>query len=105
VVGRQGAPSAARLADGSFAVAWRDDIAGRDQCLLRRISADGRTVGPVVVLHERTESFADARAEPRLAALGTGLLGAWVDLRRGRGPDVFARLLGPQFDRRDTAAR
>ncbi len=98
LLGAQDQPCLARLSDGSWAVAWRDDLSGTSHVLVRRIDANGRDLGPVRRLHGLGGGFVDETLDPDIAALGDGLLGLWSDVRRSRGFDVAARILGPGFD-------
>jgi hypothetical protein len=89
---------AIRLADGSFVVAWEDDIVGVDQVVLRRVGADGRTLGPRCLLHQTGSVYVEDRTAGWIAPLGDGLVGAWDDRRRSRGHDIYVRALGARFD-------
>ena len=91
-------PEVARLADGSFLVAWEDDLSGYDHTNARRVGRDGRTLGPVITLNERETLFNQTRQRPGVATLGEGFIGIWADRRRSRGFDVYLRVLGPKFD-------
>jgi hypothetical protein len=95
----------ALLADGSWVVAWEDDISGRDHTLARRIAPDASSAGAVVTLNQRAAFFVETRTAPRLAALGDGFLAAWGDRRRSLGHDVFAALFGARFDSVDDPAK
>ena len=91
-------PEAAALSDGSFVVAWEDDLYGYDHTYLRRVHSDGE-LGPVHTLNQRGEVFAETRTRPLVAPLGKGLVGAWADRRRSLGFDVCLRILGSKFDK------
>ncbi len=91
-------PDVTRLADGSFLVAWEDDLSGFDHTNARRIGRDGRTLGPTFTLNERETLFSEVRQRPSVAALGEGFIGIWADRRRSRDFDVYLRVLGPKFD-------
>jgi hypothetical protein len=91
-------PDVLRLGDGTWVVAWEDDISYRDHTYVRRIDAAGRTMGPERSLNQRVTKFAEHRSAPRIARLGDGFVGVWGDRRRGLGQDVFLRVVGPGFD-------
>jgi hypothetical protein len=92
-----------RLADGTWAVAWEDDISMHDQTYLRRIQKNGRELGPTVLINElETQSVPDRQA-PVVAPLSDGIAALWNDRRRSKGWDVYLKLLGPRFD--DTRRR
>jgi len=93
-------PAVTRLLDGSFVVAWEDDLSGFDHTNARRVARDGRTLGPTITLNEREAFFNQTRQRPNVAPLGKGFIGIWADRRRSRGFDVYLRVLGPEFDAR-----
>ncbi|MEM7309833.1 MAG: hypothetical protein AAF682_24365 [Planctomycetota bacterium] len=88
----------ARLADGSWVVVWEDDLSGTDHAVARRVSADGRVLGPAVALDPWTAEYLEVRHSPRVSALGDGFVTLWADHGSGRGVDVFLRRFGPDFD-------
>jgi hypothetical protein len=91
-------PDVVRLADGTWAVGWEDDISGYDNTYVRRIHKDQRQVGPVMRINQlETKSIQD-RVAPRLAPLADGLLCAFGDRSRSLGWDVRVRIVGPKFD-------
>jgi hypothetical protein len=92
------------LADGSYLVAWEDDISGRDHCVARRIGADLRTLGPTVTLNQRATSYVEDRTHPYVCALGDGWAAIFDDRRRSQGMDVYARVLGAGFDKVEAPA-
>jgi hypothetical protein len=89
-----------RLKDGSFAVAWEDDISFWDFVYVRRISADLKSIGPMLTLCERAKSFSHMHVGPRVTTVSTGLAAVWGDTRRSQGFDVYWKVLGPAFDSR-----
>ncbi len=89
-----------RLADGSFAVAWEDDISFYDHAYVRRIDAAGKWLGPMMRLNELETKFMPDRVSPSIAPLGNGLVATWGDRRRSLGFDVFLKICGPRFDPR-----
>ena len=91
-------PEIVRLADGTYAIAWEDDISGQDHTIVRRVTAPGWELGPRIMMNQTETSFVEDRTAPAVAPLGDGLLAAWTDRRRSLGHDVYMRLLGPQFD-------
>jgi hypothetical protein len=97
-INEQDNSSVARLADGTWAVAWEDDISGYDHAYVRRIEKDRRELGPIVRINElETKSIQDRQA-PRIAALADGLQCAFGDRSRSLGWDVRVRVVGPGFD-------
>jgi hypothetical protein len=100
-INEQDYPDLVRLADLSWVVAWEDDIIQRDAVHVRRIAPDARSLGPVRLMHALASSYNPARTGPRIAPHGAGFVAVWDDLRRSRGHDVFARVVGPGFDRED----
>ncbi len=98
-------PDAIALRAGGYLVAFECDLSGRDHCAVRRVAADGRSAGPARTLNQRASVYVEDRTAPRLAALGAGFVGVWNDLRRGRGMDVFGRVVGAGFDSETAAAR
>jgi hypothetical protein len=98
VANEQDFPDVAALADGSFAVAWEDDVSYYDQVYLRRVLADGSEVGPWRRLAGHESRFAPDRIAPRIAALGDGVAAVFGDRSRSRGLDVRLTVLGPRFD-------
>ncbi|MCE9595675.1 MAG: hypothetical protein K8S98_15915 [Planctomycetes bacterium] len=93
-------PEITRAADGSLLIAWEDDIAMWDYCHVRRLLPDYKTLGPTMQICERPEAFLRTFNAPRIAAFGSGFVSAWSDVRRGRGFDVFWKVVGPRFDAR-----
>lgn len=91
-------PDAVRLPDGTWAVAWEDDISGYDHTYLRRIHKDQRELGPIVRINELETKSIEDRVAPRIAVLGDGLACAFGDRRRSLGWDALVRILGPKFD-------
>lgn len=87
-----------RLADGTWAVVWEDDISGLDNTYVRRIQKDQRQVGPIVRINELATKSIQDRCAPRVAALTDGLLFAFGDRARSLGWDVRVRIVGPKFD-------
>jgi len=98
-------PDAIALREGGYLVAFECDLSGRDHCAVRRVAADGRSAGPARTLNQRLSNYVEDRTAPRLAPLGAGFVGVWNDLRRGRGMDVFGRVMGAGFDSEAPAAR
>lgn len=91
-------PEVVTLPDGSFAVAFEGDISGYDHTYIRRVLADGETMGPTVTLNERESPRIPTRGRPLIAALGDNVVSLFSDRRRSQGWDVFLRVLGPGFD-------
>lgn len=91
-------PDAVRLHDGTWAVAWEDDISGYDHTYLRRIQKDQRDLGPIVRINELETKSIEDRVAPRIAVLADGLACAFGDRRRSLGWDALVRILGPKFD-------
>ncbi|MBK7643082.1 MAG: hypothetical protein IPJ19_08525 [Planctomycetes bacterium] len=87
-----------RLADGTWAVAWEDDISGLDDTYARRIQKDQRQLGPIVRLNLLQTKSIEDRCAPRVVALADGLVSAFGDRSRSLGWDVRVRVLGPRFD-------
>ena len=87
-----------RLSDKSYVVAWEDDISNFDHTYLRRITRNGRELGPIVRMNELPTTACEDRVAPQIAPLGDGLAGTWGDRRRSKGWDVFLRILGPRYD-------
>ena len=94
----QDSHSLARLSDGSWAVAWEDDLSLRDSAYVRRIFPGARVLGPVRLLSHRTDGHQLSAFAPCLAAVDSGLVATWVDAQRGRGFDVWFRPVGADFD-------
>jgi hypothetical protein len=97
-INEQDNPDVVRLADGTWAVGWEDDISGNDQVYVRRIQKDQRALGPIMRINEQASKSNLGRVAPRLAALGDGLLCAFGDRARSLGWDVRVRIVGPKFD-------
>jgi len=91
-------PNLLRLADGSWVVAWEDDISAHDHAYLRRIDRNGRDLGPIVRVNELETAVIEDRQAPFVAPLADGIAVIWGDRRRSKGWDVFTKLLGPRFD-------
>lgn len=91
-------PDIARLADGSFAVAWEDDISFWDQVYVRRIGANGRSLGPLMRIATLDTEFVIDRVEPRITSFGDGFAAVFADRRRSLGFDVRLKIVGPRFD-------
>lgn len=87
-----------RLADGSFAVAWEDDISYFDQVYVRRLSRDGRTLGPMMRINAAETEFLPDRVAPRLAPLGNGFAAVFADRHRSLGFDALFKVVGNAFD-------
>lgn len=96
--GAQDHPHMIRNRDGSWAVAWEDNLSGSVQICLRRLDGQSLLPGPVVALHQQAAAVNPDCGQPRLATMGPALLGVWVDHRLSQGHDVFQRLLGEGFD-------
>lgn len=94
----QGVASMTRAWDGSWVVAWEDDLSGLRRVHARRLLATGRGLGPTVVLHPARTALREDYADPALACLGQRVLALWTDVARSSGRDVSFRLLGPGFD-------
>ncbi|HVS08518.1 MAG TPA: hypothetical protein VMS76_01495, partial [Planctomycetota bacterium] len=91
-------PSLVRLSDGSWLVAWEDDISYLDHTYVRRLTGGQRALGPIRLIERREEVYHENYQVPRLAPVEGGVLAAWSDCRRGQGFDVFVKVLGPLFD-------
>lgn len=98
----QDMPDVTRLADGSFAVAWEDDISYNDMCYVRRVAANGKTLGPWMRITELDTLFVPDRVAPRITALGDGWAAVFADRRRSRGFDAWIKIVGPLFDPAET---
>jgi hypothetical protein len=95
--GAQRAPSALRLPDRTWVVAWEDDLAGRRHVYARRLRT-GSELGPVRLLSRVTHGHRATGHEPALAAVDTGLFVAFSDAQRSQGSDVWVRVVGAGFD-------
>jgi hypothetical protein len=94
-------PEVITLADGSFAVAWEDDLSGLDQTLVRRIEPSALHMFGTTstrLLNELDTLFVGDRVAPRIAPLGEGLIAVFGDRRRSLGLDVRVKILGKDFD-------
>ncbi len=93
-------PEVVRMPNGELFIAWEDDISGRDHCFMRRVSADGRALGPRMLINETATNYVEDRHAPMLAPLlttgGPGLLAVWDDLARGLGHDVFGKWIAQE---------
>lgn len=91
-------PDVARLADGSFVVAWEDDISYFDQSYVRRILQSGKAMGPWMRIGKLDTRFVPDRIVPRITAMGAGWAAVIVDRQRSLGFDVRVKVVGPAFD-------
>lgn len=91
-------PEIARLADGSYALVWEDDISLWDYVNVRRLSKDAKTLGPALQLCERPDEFLRSHTHGKLARFGEGFVSVWSDTRRSAGSDVYWKLVGARFD-------
>ncbi|MBK7876908.1 MAG: hypothetical protein IPJ77_14375 [Planctomycetes bacterium] len=91
-------PSIVRLDDGTWAVAWEDDLSGHDQTYVRRILASKRELGPVRCMNELDSKVVPDRVLPSIAPWNGGWIATWGDRRRSLGWDVYAKVAGPRFD-------
>jgi len=87
-----------RLADGSFAVVWEDDVSYYDQCYVRRIAANGRSMGAWMRIGKLDTLFVPDRVAPRITALGDGWAAVFSDRQRSLGFDTRIKIVGPRFD-------
>jgi len=88
----------ARLADGTWAVAWEDDISGYDHTYVRRIQKDRRELGPIMRINDLATKSIQDRVAPRLVPFADGILFAFGDRSRSLGWDARVRVVGPHFD-------
>ena len=93
-------PELTRLADGTYALAWEDDIAMFDFVNVRRLSEDLTQLGPTLQLCERPEEFLKAHNHAKVAAFREGFVAVWTDTRRSQGSDVYWKVVGARFDAR-----
>lgn len=91
-------PSIVRLDDGSWIVAWEDDLSGHDQSYVRRVLRSRKELGPVVCANELETKSVPDRVLPAIASYQGGWIAAWGDRRRSRGWDVYVRVVGRAFD-------
>ncbi len=96
--GEQDHPEIARLADGSFAVAWEDDLSGQDQVHARRVLASETEIGPTARLSAPSKGCALDHQSPHIAPLGEGLAALWSSSERSKGWDVVLAVFGSRFD-------
>jgi hypothetical protein len=96
--GEQDHPEILRLADGTCAVAWEDDITGHDEIHLRRILRAGPELGPIVRLDSPSRGCALDHEAPHLGTARAGLAAVWSSSERSRGWDVVLESYGPRFD-------
>lgn len=87
-----------RLADGSFAVVWEDDVSYYDQTYVRRIGANGRSMGEWMRIGKLDTLFVPDRVAPRITALGDGWAAVFSDRQRSLGFDTRIKIVGPRFD-------
>jgi len=87
-----------RLADGTWAVAWEDDVSGYDHAYVRRIQKDRRGLGPIMRINDLATISIEDRVAPHLAPFADGILFAFGDRSRSLGWDVRVRVSGPNFD-------
>lgn len=86
------------LADGSFLVAFEDDLSGYDHALAQRVDAGGKQLGPLVLLNEITTTHCEDRVAPRVAPFGRGFTAVFGDRHRSQGWDVSWTAYGEGFD-------
>jgi hypothetical protein len=98
ILNEQDHPHIVRLADGTWAVAWEDDVSGHDHTYLRRIETSGNAIGPIVRINGLETRSVEDRQGPVIAPLTDGLAAIWSDRSRSKGWDVFLKVLGPRFD-------
>jgi hypothetical protein len=91
-------PDITRLADGSYAVAWEDDVSYYDQSYVRRISADGKSMGPMMRIGTLETLFVLDRVVPRITAFGDGWAAVFADRQRSKGFDARLKIVGRRFD-------
>jgi hypothetical protein len=91
-------PDITRLADGSYVVAWEDDVSYYDQSYVRRISADGKSMGPMMRIGTLETLFVLDRVVPRITAFGDGWASVFADRQRSLGFDARLKIVGPRFD-------
>jgi len=91
-------PDIARLADGSFAVAWEDDVSYYDQTYVRRIGADGKSMGPWMRINQLDSLNVADRVAPRITGLGDGWAAVFADRKRSLGFDARIKIVGAGFD-------
>jgi hypothetical protein len=96
--GEQDHSEIARLADGSFAIAWEDDLSGHDEVHARRILASETEIGPAVRLTAPAKGCALDHQSPHIAAAGEGLVAVWTSSERSKGFDVVLAVFGSRFD-------
>jgi hypothetical protein len=87
-----------RIANGTWVVAWEDDISAHDNTYLRRIDKNGKDLGPTVRINELETLCIPDRQAPLIAPLADGIAAVWSDRRRSKGWDVYAKIVGPRFD-------
>ena len=91
-------PDITRLADGSFAVAWEDDVSYYDQTYVRRIAANGGSMGPWMRINQLDTLNVADRVTPRITAFGGGWAAVFADRKRSQGFDVRIKIVGAGFD-------
>jgi hypothetical protein len=96
--GEQDHPEIARLPDGSFAVAWEDDLSGHDEVHARRVLASETELGPAVRLSPPSRGCALDHQSPHIAPAGEGLAALWSSSERSKGWDIVLSVFGPRFD-------
>lgn len=88
----------ARLGDGSFAVVWEDDISYNDQTYVRRVGANGKSMGPLMRINRLETTLVPDRVTPRITAFGDGWAAVFADRQRSQGFDARIKIVGPRFD-------
>jgi len=96
--GEQDHPEIVRLDDGTFAVAWEDDLSGHDEIHARRILASEADLGPSARLTSPSRGCSLDHQSPHIASAGEGLAALWSSSERSKGWDVVLAVFGSRFD-------
>ncbi len=89
-------PAITMDASGKFVIIWEDDRNGNPDIYTQRYSADGNPVGGnYLVPNPQYSSF--EQLEPEVAANSSNIYFTWQDNRRGKGWDIYAKVVDWQW--------
>ncbi len=95
----QADPSVAMDGNGGFVICWQDERNGDWDIYAQRYYADGTPWGRNYVVNQRPDVLNPNQLEPSVAANSGQISFAWMDLRRSKGWDIYAKVVSWDWDK------
>ena len=94
-------PSVAMDVDGDFIICWQDGRNGDGDIYAQRFHSDATTLGRNYLVNQRPDVPNPIQWDPSVALNNDQISFAWMDDRRSRGWDIYAKVVTWDWDKVD----